>query len=53
MDKLGGIIYGCPLNSKRGVIIMFCVHTVNVMQISHVFDILPEVEHRAWAKNEI
>ena len=28
----------------RGVIIMFCAHTVNVMQISHVFDtLLPEV----------
>ena len=28
----------------KGVIIMFCAHTVNVMQISHVFDtLLPEV----------
>ena len=53
MDKLGDIIYGCPLNSKRGVIIMFCVHTVNVMQISHVFDtLLPEVVSK-WAKNEV
>ena len=53
MENWGGIIYECPLNSKRGVIIMFCAHTVNVMQISHVFDtLLPEVVSK-WAKNEV